>query len=603
MTRPTVASVLRGALSRCRAVASRLDGSSLNGRRVWSWTVASGKPRFAVPHEFGVGRFAHQLDQFIAVAEVHRARPYMGLSVGRAVPIEVVAPWSPTGALVLTDRDFEVLGAIGSLNIAVGAAHRQLPADVRLGRDDAEPAIERQLVQRASSPAFEPWPIEEDARIVDDPCLSSTVIVLLGHLVGPVVLPLLRCELFGPLLDALLVVLVREVRTQRAAAIVGSVGIDALASRPEDAGPVAGQPCEVATEYLVGIDGVAELHPRARKVEVHFWHGVSVRPHQAGSVIGMEVGAVSGVRLGVLDVGSNTVHLLVVDAHHGAAPRSAYTYKNELRLAEFLADDGGIAPEGVEALAEFVGEAAILAEQVGAEEMLAFATSAIREAPNGDAVITTVSNRTGVDLEVLSGADEARLTFLAVRRWFGWSSGRLLVLDIGGGSLEVAVGNTEEPDAAFSLPLGAGRLTREFLKDDPPSSADVKHLRKHVRHLISDQAPVLASAADASHVVGTSKTFRQLARLSGAAPSSAGPHVPRLLRRDRLSEWVPKIARMTARERSELPGVSVGRAPQLLAGALVAESVMDAVDAETIQICPWALREGVILRRLDWMDG
>jgi exopolyphosphatase/guanosine-5'-triphosphate,3'-diphosphate pyrophosphatase len=317
----------------------------------------------------------------------------------------------------------------------------------------------------------------------------------------------------------------------------------------------------------------------------------------------MEVGAVSGVRLGVLDVGSNTVHLLVVDAHHGAAPRSAYTYKNELRLAEFLADDGGIAPEGVEALAEFVGEAAILAEQVGAEEMLAFATSAIREAPNGDAVITTVSNRTGVDLEVLSGADEARLTFLAVRRWFGWSSGRLLVLDIGGGSLEVAVGNTEEPDAAFSLPLGAGRLTREFLKDDPPSSADVKHLRKHVRHLISDQAPVLASAADASHVVGTSKTFRQLARLSGAAPSSAGPHVPRLLRRDRLSEWVPKIARMTARERSELPGVSVGRAPQLLAGALVAESVMDAVDADTIQICPWALREGVILRRLDWMDG
>jgi len=141
------------------------------------------------------------------------------------------------------------------------------------------------------------------------------------------------------------------------------------------------------------------------------------------------------------------------------------------------------------------------------------------------------------------------------------------------------------------------------LGDDPPSSADVKHLRKHIRHLISDQATVLESAADASHIVGTSKTFKQLARLSGAAPSSAGPHVQRRLRRDRLSEWVPKIARMTARERSELPGVSVGRAPQLLAGALVAEAVMEAVDAETIQICPWALREGVILRRLDWMDG
>lgn len=317
----------------------------------------------------------------------------------------------------------------------------------------------------------------------------------------------------------------------------------------------------------------------------------------------MEVGAGSGVRLGVLDVGSNTVHLLVVDAHHGAAPRSAYTYKNELRLAEFLTEDGGIAPEGVEALAEFVGEAAILAEQVGAEEMLAFATSAIREAPNGDTVLETVSNRTGVELEVLSGADEARLTFLAVRRWFGWSSGRLLVLDIGGGSLEVAVGDTEEPDAAFSLPLGAGRLTREFLTDDPPTAGAVKHLRKHVRHLVNGQAAVLASAADASHIVGTSKTFKQLARLSGAAPSSAGPYTHRRLRRDALADWVPKIARMTALERSELPGISVGRAPQLLAGALVAEAVMEAVGADTIEICPWALREGVILRRLDWMDG
>lgn len=315
----------------------------------------------------------------------------------------------------------------------------------------------------------------------------------------------------------------------------------------------------------------------------------------------MDVGAGSGVRLGVLDVGSNTVHLLVVDAHHGAAPRSAYSYKTELRLAEFLDADGGIAPDGVAALTEFVGEAARVADEVGAEEMLAFATSAIREAPNGDDVLRSVSAATGVDLEVLSGADEARLTFLAVRRWFGWSSGRLLVLDIGGGSLEVAVGDTEEPDAAFSLPLGAGRLTRELITDDPPASSEVKQLRKRVRGLIAEQDAVLASVADAGHVVGTSKTFRQLARLGGAAPSSAGPYVQRLLERRDLAEWVPRLARMSAAERAELPGISIGRAPQLLAGAVVAEAVMEAVGAESLQICPWALREGVILRRLDWM--
>ncbi len=315
----------------------------------------------------------------------------------------------------------------------------------------------------------------------------------------------------------------------------------------------------------------------------------------------MQDGAGEGVRLGVLDVGSNTVHLLVVDAHHGAAPRSAYSYKTELRLAEFLRDDGSIGAQGVTALTEFVGEAATIAEQVGAEEILAFATSAVREAPNGGEVLAAVQAATGVDLQVLSGPDEARLTFLAVRRWFGWSSGRLLVLDIGGGSLEVAIGNTEEPDAAFSLPLGAGRLTREFLSADPPASPEVKHLRKHVRHLLADQGAVLDATTNASHVVGTSKTFKQLARMTGAAPSSAGQYVQRQLRRDAVAEWIPKLAKMTAKQRGELPGVSLGRAPQLLAGAIVAELVMDAVGAETIEICPWALREGVILRRLDWM--
>ncbi len=315
----------------------------------------------------------------------------------------------------------------------------------------------------------------------------------------------------------------------------------------------------------------------------------------------MDVGRGEGVRLGVLDVGSNTVHLLIVDAHHGAAPRSAYSYKTELRLAEFLRDDGGIAEAGVVALTAFVGEAAKIAEQVGAEEMLAFATSAIREASNGDQVLKSVRSATGVDLEVLSGAEEARLTFLAVRRWFGWSSGRVLVLDIGGGSLEVGIGTTEEPDAAFSLPLGAGRLTREFLEGDPPTSGEVKHLRKHVRQMLAEQSAVLEVTGSASHVVGTSKTFKQLARLTGAAPSSAGTYVQRRLHRDKLADWVPRLARMSAEQRAELPGISPGRAPQLLAGAIVAELVMDAVGAETLEICPWALREGVILRRLDWM--
>src|SRR6478609_6056533 len=142
------------------------------------------------------------------------------------------------------------------------------------------------------------------------------------------------------------------------------------------------------------------------------------------------------MRLGVLDVGSNTVHLLVVDAHPGARPLPAHSHKTDLRLAQLLDEVGAITPDGVERLVESVREALAAAEDKGVEELLPFATSAVREAANGDEVLARVHEETGVALRVISGEDEARLTFLAARRWYGWSAGRLLVLDIGGGSLE-----------------------------------------------------------------------------------------------------------------------------------------------------------------------
>jgi exopolyphosphatase/guanosine-5'-triphosphate,3'-diphosphate pyrophosphatase len=308
------------------------------------------------------------------------------------------------------------------------------------------------------------------------------------------------------------------------------------------------------------------------------------------------------VRLGVLDVGSNTVHLLVVDAHAGAAPLPAHSHKAELRLAEHIGAGEVIDSAGVDALVEFIHSALQVAEDLGVTETLAFATSAIREATNGEKVLAEIRRRTGVELTVLSGDDEARLTFLAVRRWYGWSSGRLLVLDIGGGSLEIASGTDEVPDVAVSLPLGAGRLTRAFLHHDPPKADDLKALRRHARATIADVTGRISRVGAPRHVVATSKTFRSLARIAGAAPSSDGQFVRRVLDRDDLRAWVPKLAAMTARERAELPGVSASRAAQLLAGAVVAESAMDLLGVERLEIGPWALREGVILERLDRMD-
>ncbi|MFF1835165.1 Ppx/GppA family phosphatase [Streptomyces sp. NPDC058231] len=309
------------------------------------------------------------------------------------------------------------------------------------------------------------------------------------------------------------------------------------------------------------------------------------------------------MRLGVLDVGSNTVHLLVVDAHPGARPLPAHSHKAELRLAELLDADGAIGPVGVDRLVTTIADALQAAEDKGCEDVLPFATSAVREASNADQVLARVRDETGVDLAVLSGEEEARLTFLAARRWFGWSAGKLLILDIGGGSLEVAFGIDEEPDAAVSLPLGAGRLTAGWLLGDPPDQAEVKTLRRHVRASIARTVGEFSRFGSPDHVVATSKTFKQLARIAGAARSTEGLYVQRALTRKSLEEWVPKLAAMTADQRGRLPGVSEGRAGQLLAGAMVAEGAMDLFGVEELEICPWALREGVILRRLDHLPA
>ncbi|WP_406438997.1 Ppx/GppA family phosphatase [Streptomyces sp. NBC_00631] len=309
------------------------------------------------------------------------------------------------------------------------------------------------------------------------------------------------------------------------------------------------------------------------------------------------------MRLGVLDVGSNTVHLLVVDAHPGARPLPAHSHKAELRLAQLLDGNGAIGPDGVEKLVGVVKDALQAAEDKGVEDLVPFATSAVREASNADDVLARVKADTGVELQVLSGAEEARLTFLAVRRWFGWSAGKLLVLDIGGGSLEIAYGIDEEPDTAVSLPLGAGRLTAGWLPGDPPSAEDIRALRRHVRAEIARTVGEFSRFGAPDHVVATSKTFKQLARIAGAARSADGLYVQRELKRDSLEAWVPRLGAMTTAQRSALPGVSEGRSGQLVAGALVAEAAMDLFEVENLEVCPWALREGVILRRLDHMGS
>lgn len=305
------------------------------------------------------------------------------------------------------------------------------------------------------------------------------------------------------------------------------------------------------------------------------------------------------MRLGVLDVGSNTIHLQVMDAHIGARPAPTTNFKVELRLTQYLDKSGSISVEGIDLLHEAIAGAVAHAQENNTDEILAFATSAIREAKNGTQIIRDINTRQQIDLQILTGDEEARMTFLAVRRWLGWSAGKLLMLDIGGGSLEIASGVDESPESTLSLPLGAARLTRDFLSGDPFSSKDLKLLENFVESSLEDTLPAILRAHDANHFVATSKTFRTLARLSRHWFNEN----PKYLEITNLRLMSSKLAEMSNKSRADLPGVSASRAQQIVAGAVVARSVMEALNIDRVEICPWALREGIVLRRLDWIQG
>jgi exopolyphosphatase/guanosine-5'-triphosphate,3'-diphosphate pyrophosphatase len=303
------------------------------------------------------------------------------------------------------------------------------------------------------------------------------------------------------------------------------------------------------------------------------------------------------VRLGVLDVGSNTIHLQVVDAHLGAPPIPNSSHKSIIRLTEYLDESGAITQIGIDKITESIVTNMANAAHLNIDELLAFATSAIREAENSDEVIAHVNKECGIDLQVLSGDEEARFTFLAARRWLGWSSGDLLVLDIGGGSLEIARGPDEDPQFKTSIQLGAGRLTRKFLKGDPYSSKSLKSLEEYLEEEISPLADSL-STYEKDIASGTSKTFRTLAKISQNLYPKLGEH----LTLSALNSMVPELQSLDLDSRKKLSSVSAERAPQIVAGAMVARQLMKTLSLREIQICPWALREGIVLHRLDWIE-
>jgi exopolyphosphatase/guanosine-5'-triphosphate,3'-diphosphate pyrophosphatase len=309
------------------------------------------------------------------------------------------------------------------------------------------------------------------------------------------------------------------------------------------------------------------------------------------------------MRFGVLDVGSTSAHLEVVELRPGEPPRPVATVKHPTRLAAAIDPRGRIEESAIDGLISAIKQSADAAKAEGVDELVAFGTSAIRDATNREPILARVAAETEIRLGFLSGLDEARLTFVAAREWYGWSAGPMLLFDIGGGSLEIAYGDGQEPDVALSLPLGAGRLTREYLPGNPPSRNDLRRLVRHVTKQLDESTRDLRRRPAPMRVVATSKTFTQLARLTGAPKTEAGPYVRRTLDRGRLRRQIPVLARRRYKQRARLRGLSKPRAPQILAGAIVAEALLTTFDLDLVDVCPWALREGIIVCRMRAMPG
>ena len=302
--------------------------------------------------------------------------------------------------------------------------------------------------------------------------------------------------------------------------------------------------------------------------------------------------------LGVLDIGSNAAQLQVFEVRPGAPPLPTHAVKEPTLLGEAVDPDGAINPAGIDRVITAVRRAMSAARRLGVQQLFVFTTSAVRDAANRDQILDRVEAEAGVRPQYLTGADEGRLTYLAVHQWYGWSAGRQLVLDIGGGSMEIAFGRDAEPELSLSLPLGAGRLTRDFLPGDPPAKEQLATLRGHVRSTLREVADRLLWEGVPDQVTGTSKTFKQLARLCGSPAQREGPFARRCVTTDGLDALIPQLAGLRARKRAKLAGVSRSRSRQILAGAVVARAAMKALNVDSVDVCPWALREGIVLHYL-----
>lgn len=315
------------------------------------------------------------------------------------------------------------------------------------------------------------------------------------------------------------------------------------------------------------------------------------------------------MRLAALDLGTNSFHLLVAEVHADGGFAPLTREKEMLRLGDVVSRTGHIPPPVADQAVATVRRFRLLAEAAGATELHARATSAIRQAANGDEVVDRIEHETGVRVEVISGLQEARLVFSAVRASVLIHPGPALCFDLGGGSLEVMVGDARGLHWATSLNLGVSRLTAELVESDPPSKRDRRRLRDRLEAALGPVAEHVARFGPTT-TIGSSGTLEDLAHMVAAR---RGGDVPRSLNqltftREELLPLHREIMSSPASERRRMEGLEARRVDLVPAGSTFLVTAMELFGFDELTVSEWALREGILLDAIvhhdlaDWSE-
>ncbi len=302
--------------------------------------------------------------------------------------------------------------------------------------------------------------------------------------------------------------------------------------------------------------------------------------------------------MGVLDLGSSSFHLLVADTEADGSIFPVSRERTALGLGSSLDPRGAIPTERAVAALDAVRHLLDVARRAGAERVEAVATSALRDAENGAALTTSISADTGIPIRLLTGAEEARLSFIGMRGSVAFPPGRVLGLDLGGGSLELAVGSGAAITHAVTLPVGVDRLRADLVPgvaelDQAERAAVHERVEKELTRAESD-----IEVTGAGTCVATGGTVKALARLAANRRGSV-PSINQLrLRRKHLDELADEVRGSSLDDRLNWSGMSARRAELLPIGVEVLLAVLDALDHDGVTVSEWGLREGVILDAL-----